>query len=488
MSLRDYQVDGIERVRAALRAGYRAVLFALATGGGKTVVAAYIILAALARGSRVLFVAHRRELVHQAYAKLVAAGIEECQLGVMMASDRRRRPNAPIQIASIDTLRRRVRPPADLVVIDEAHRALSQSYRALLEEYPTARFLGLTATPYRADGRGLGELFDALVVIATPRLLIDQRYLVEPIVYTVPRDKLPDLSGVHVKRGDYDERELAVAINRSSLVGDIVDHWHKHARGVRTVCFAVNVEHSRHIAERFRAAGVPAEHLDGDTPVAERDAILARLEHGETLVVSNCNVLSEGWDQPSVKCAILARPTKSTGLYLQQAGRILRPYGNAAAVILDHSGNAIEHGLPQDDRDFSLESRKRRPAATSEAPCKTCDQCYAVLPAGTQVCPHCGYTFAPAETKDVAEVSGQLERIEPATPAAKRAFWDLVCVQAKERGYKRGWAYYRYKERFGVKPAFAFPEPTPGEIAPATTATRTPPPPSPDDEIVELRL
>jgi DNA repair protein RadD len=141
--------------------------------------------------------------------------------------------------------------------------------------------------------------------------------------------------------------------------------------------------------ERFRGAGVPAEHLDGDTLPLERDAILGRLDRGETLVVSNCGVLCEGWDQPAAKCAILARPTKSTGLYLQQAGRILRPWNDQAAIILDHAGCALEHGLPQDDREFSLEGVRKRARARADPPTRECPACFAVLPAATRTCPSC---------------------------------------------------------------------------------------------------
>ncbi|MBL8718121.1 MAG: hypothetical protein JNL79_19225 [Myxococcales bacterium] len=166
-----------------------------------------------------------------------------------------------------------------------------------------------------------------------------QGFLVEPRVFTVPAHALPDLSTVKVRGGDYDERELADAVDRRQLVGNIVEHWRKHADGVRTVVFAVSIAHSKHIVERFQEAGVRAEHLDGGTPMLERDAILARLDRGETQVVGSIGTLCEGTDIPSVKCAILARPTKSTGLYLQQAGRILRPYQDQPAVILDHAGS-----------------------------------------------------------------------------------------------------------------------------------------------------
>lgn len=487
MKLRPYQLAAVDDVRRHLRAGVRRVLLVAPTGAGKTVIASHIVEASVALGNRVLFMAHRRELIGQAFRKLLGCtcsagyehdslmrdptcrgdGMPRAQVGVVMASDRRRNPGAVVQVASVDTLRNRAKPAADLVIIDEAHRALASTYRTIVEAYPDAGIIGLTATPYRADGRGLGEAFDELVVVASPRKLIDDGFLVEPRVFTVPAADLPDLSKVKIKGGDYDEGALATAVDQTGLVGNIVEHWMRHGGDRQTVAFAVNVEHSRHIAQRFRDAGVAAEHLDGTTPTDERDAILARLERGETRIVSNCAVLTEGWDQPSVKCAILARPTKSTGLYLQCAGRILRPWRDTGAVILDHAGCVLEHGLPQDDREFSLDAAKRKQRAAPKL--TTCLGCFAILPASTRVCPECGAQLATAsgdgnEDKTL-EHEGELVEVRPVAVDEKRAEWDRLCQLAEARGYQRGWVFHRYVEKFGVKPPSSF---TFGEAAKPT--------------------
>ncbi|HEU4406786.1 MAG TPA: DEAD/DEAH box helicase family protein [Polyangiaceae bacterium] len=305
-ALRPYQRAALDRLAALVRGGARRVLLASPTGSGKTVLAVALIADALARGERVLFLAHRRELVVQTFDKLRAHGVPERSVGVFMGRDPRWRPGAPVQVASVDTLRNRPKPPADLVFVDEAHRALAKSYRDLAAHYAGALQLGLTATPYRADNRPLADAYDELVVVASVRELIAQGHLVEPRVFTVPASRAPDLTGVRVRGGDYDASELARAVDREGLVGDIVEHWGRLARGVRTVAFAASVEHSRHVVARFRAAGVPAEHLDGETPTPERDAILARVDRGETLVVSNCGVLTEGWDCLDAKTEVLA--------------------------------------------------------------------------------------------------------------------------------------------------------------------------------------
>ncbi|MCC7540350.1 MAG: hypothetical protein IT379_29305 [Deltaproteobacteria bacterium] len=305
--------------------------------------------------------------------------------------------------------------------------------------------VGLTATPYRADGKGLGGSYDELIVVASTRELIADGYLVEPRVLTVSASSLPDLSRVRVRGGDYDEKALGDAVNQRALVGNIVEHWLQHADRARTVVFAVSIAHSRHVVERFREAGVPAEHLDGDTPTGDRDAILARLARGETRVVGSVGTLCEGWDMPAVKCAILARPTKSTGLYLQQAGRILRPWEDVRALILDHAGCAVEHGLPQDDREFTLDGvekggdPKRKPVRS-----KTCPSCFAVLPLGTAVCPVCatllGGAAAPLrETADrLVEATPAVQPRPRAPPPDDRGVLDVL-RQAARAGGRLGW-------------------------------------------------
>jgi superfamily II DNA or RNA helicase len=439
--------------------------FTVTHNSGKSCLFAHLANRAAHRGEGVLVVAHRRELINQAYERVVQHGVPETNVGVLMASDTRRRPVAPVQVASIDTLRHRPKPPAELVVIDEAHRCLAPSYLTLRELYPNALHVGFTATPYRADLRGLGEFYDDLVVVATVKKLIAEGYLVDPRVFTVPSDQLPNLSGVRVRGGDYDERQLADAVDQQRLVGNIVDHWQKHAAGVRTIAFAVSVQHSQHIAERFREQGIPAEHLDGTTPAPERDAILSRLRSGETLVVSNVGVLCEGTDIPAVKCAVLARPTKSTGLYLQQAGRILRPWNGERAIILDHAGCAREHGLPQDDREFSLEAapkRKRREGAT--VPLRTCT-CLAILPPATKVCPECGSVFEVAREVP-EEVAGELVEAKSGDvvpravqhraigfdDAVRRTYFEQQRALGRSRRKPADWAVGRFIARYGTLP------------------------------------
>ena len=449
VQLRPYQLEAVKQIRSRIQAGIRRVVVVAPTGSGKTTIASYLISRAVGNGARVLFMAHRRELIGQAYNRLVQLGVPEVQVGVMMGADPRRRPGVPVQVASVDTLRHRAKPLADVLFVDECHRALAKTYRDIAKHYPAAIHLGLTATPFRANGDGLGDVYDDLVVVASPQQLIDQGYLVEPRVFTVPRRAMPDLSAVRTRRGDYEQRGLAAAVNTKALVGNMVKHWMQHARGLRTVAFAVSVAHSRHITGQFRKAGVAAEHLDGTMALAERDAVLKRLDAGATTVVSCAMVLAEGWDQPSVKCAILARPTKSTGLYLQQAGRILRPWGGEQAIILDHSGCALEHGLPQDDRAFTLEGTSKASGRSPSAPVRTCPGCFAVLPPGTLGCPECGESLGHRREVPV-EREGTLVEMVP--EEIKRREFERLRSTAEERGYGPDWVYRCYGEMFGEEP------------------------------------
>lgn len=429
-----------------------------------TVVAASIIAGAVRKQKRALFLAHRRELIDQCYGKLLASGLTRDHLGTILAGDPRARPHAPVQVASVQTLVGRKHPPADLIFVDEAHHTTASTYERILASYPGAAVIGLTATPCRGDGRGLGDAFGALVQVAQFGDLAAEGFLIVPTVYSTRHPV--DLSAIRSTAGDYNLHDLDEALNRRELVGDIVSHWQEHAHGRTTVVFAASVGHSRAIVEQFIAAGVRAEHLDGTTDDDERAAILARLATGETTVVANFGVLTEGWDLPRCKCVILARPTKSTGLYLQMAGRGLRPDGDTPALLLDHAGCVLAHGFPQDDREWSLESRRKRAGA---APVKVCPSCYASLPSGTLTCPECGHVFEAPPREEIETVDGALVQVVPPATlpvAVRREWYEQQVATAKSRGWKLGAARHRYREKFGGWPAFSeverryYPRPT----------------------------
>jgi DNA repair protein RadD len=459
--LRPYQTDITAEFERHVERGDRRILLVAPTGSGKTIIASSIIAGCT---RRVLVVAHRREIVNQTSAKLIAFGVHH---GIIQAGDDDKlRPQARVQVASIQTLHARairsstmLMPLAGLLIIDEAHHACSMTYEKLIEAYPDAIVLGLTATPSRGDGRGLGGIFETLIECPQIPELIEGKYLVRSRIYA-PVD--PDLHGVKTQAGDYVENQLADRMDRPKLVGDIVTHWHKYGERRRTVAFACSVGHSVHIRDEFVKAGVRAEHLDGTTPKDEREAILARLASGDTEVVTNCMVLTEGFDCPDIGCITLARPTKKMGLYRQMIGRGLRPAdGKSDVVILDHSGAVFRHGLPEDRVEWTLDPDLRATApehtkrqSSHDSKLIECSQC-STLRLGGKPCPHCGF-LPQRPAQYVAHVDGNLGLVTNGKAKAgvfDPAEWHAMLTHiAEERGYKPGWIAHKFNEKFGFWP------------------------------------
>lgn len=454
--LRDYQTDLISRVGQAFIAGSRRVLVVASTGAGKTVIATEgFIKPALARNSRVLFIAHRSELLTQCADKLDLPD----QIGIIKAGHDPK-PDALIQLASIQSLARRALPPADLVIWDEAHRSGAESYQRIQAAYPFAVHIGLTATPYRGDGKGLGHAFDAIALAPGIPDLIRMGFLVPSRTFALPP---PDLTGVRTLGGDYQEDQLATAMNKPRIGSRIVETYQKHAAGRSTICFAVNIEHSRTLCMRFQHAGITAEHIDGGTPDDERAAILARLANGTTAVVCNCAVLTEGFDCPRVSCIILARPTKSRCLWRQCVGRGLRPHdGKADCQIHDHAGCYDRHGHVEQDEDLTLSDGVRPKPVV--AALRQCLQCYAILPGAPAVCEVCGYVFPVKPVPEPLTVDVELVEVTAPAPLDLSAvtvtaedaetysdpvkYYRHVLAIAAERDYKPGWVFHRCKHRF----------------------------------------
>jgi DNA repair protein RadD len=475
MKLRPYQDDVKAEYDRQVAAGKQRILAVAPTGSGKTILAAAIIRQAVDSCRDVLVLAHRREIIAQTSQKLHAHGIAHgiIQAGFMP------RPLERVQVASIQTLSVRAMrstrmdlPPAGLLIIDEAHRCPANSYREIIDAYPDAILLGLTATPCRGDGRGLGGIFETIIECPQVAELIEQGYLVKTRVYAPVN---PNLSGVETRQGDYVESQLADRMDRAQLVGDIVTHWHKYGERRKTVCFAVNVAHSIHIRDEFVKAGVRAEHIDGSTPKDERDASLARLDSGEIEVVTNCMVLTEGWDMPEIGCIILARPTKKMGLYRQMIGRGLRPAeGKTDVIVLDHSGAVFRHGLVEDHVDWTLDPDRKADNADHTAAAMRdsddtyrsrlleCSQCGAMRIAG-EACRHCGL-LPQRPPRHVAFAAGELGLVDgnrkaKATaydPAERNRWHAMLTYVAIMRGYqkKQGWIAHKYKEKFGAWPAW----------------------------------
>jgi len=468
--LRDYQDLAIEQVRQAIRAGYRKILVVAPTGSGKTVIAAQIVKLAAEKLRRSMFLAHRRELIYQCADKLMKFGVDH---GILMAGEYPYGA-ADVQVASIQTVCARCittekipLPDSDIVVVDEAHRSLAPTYLTLINHYSESVVIGLTATPIRGDGKGLGHVYDYLVQCPTIQELIDLGYLIKPRTFA---PTIPDLTGVKVRGGDYDESELQAKMNHRSLVGDIVEHWYRLASDRPTVVFASGVKHSINLRDEFSKAGAKVAHVDGDTPLPERKQLVDDLKVGKVQVVCNYGVLTEGFDEPSLSACVLARPTKNLGLYLQMAGRTLRisPATNKKdSYIIDHSGNVYEHGFVQDNHDWVLEEGKAlnsnnsdRQRELDERKPITCVMCATVY-TGQLPCPHCGHVpekfgkHVESRSGDLMEVRAEKRKTATKrtfTMDEKRQWFRELCGHAMNKKKSQGWVAHTYKAKFGVWP------------------------------------
>ena len=460
-TLRDYQRRAVLKVRESFLSGNKSVVMVMPTGAGKSVVFGEIIRLAVEKGSKVLWLVHRRNLVHQMRDTLERFGI---QAGVIMAGVESN-TDEPVQIGTVQTYARRLQLDelehnrffidADLVMVDEAHRIVSQQYQRIIKLYESKRIVGCTATPTRADGRGLGEVFDSLVDVVDVATLTEGCFLA-PAKYYVPAE--PDLEKIRVVRGDYDIKELGRRTNTPKLVGDVVENWLRLAEGLPTICFGVNVKHSIAMRDEFRRRGINTEHLDARSTDDERDFVFGEVLRGRVQVVTNVGLYTEGMDVPGISCVVIARPTKSMGLYRQMCGRALRPQTGKTAVIIDHGGVVEEHGFLDDPVEWSLDGREKAWRRTKKEkqikkPVK-CSVCAYVFCGGGN-CPQCG---SPVKSfgKKVEAVDAELVEAKKAnhtdSVVNKRRFFGMAQGYARGKGYKDGWASWQYKNKYGVWP------------------------------------
>lgn len=446
-TLRPYQARAVAETLAARDRGVKRLILVAPTGAGKTEIASALFAGYVDRGLRGLFLVHRLELVEQAAARFERHGI---RVGIIQG-DTPQTPDAPIQVASVQSIARRSKPPADLVITDEAHHAAAESFADVLMAYPEAFHVGVTATPYRLDGRGLGTLFEEIIVASYPAELVELGYLVKPRIYTAPA---PDLTGIRKVAGDYAQGALSERM--TALTGDVVKTWQKSGDQRKTVAFAVDIAHSKALVDRFLEAGVRAEHFDGGDDRPTRRAVLDRFRSGETTVLSNCSLISEGFDLPEIGVVQMARPTASRALYKQQVGRAMRPVeGKTDCILLDNAGNFARFGDPLDVEDYSLTNDVKVPRPLQTKQCKAC---FAVIPSTARGCPFCHFVpevevrEVEESDEDLVEVSSLHRRYLAMDPDERFGIYRQLMIDAQGYGYKVGWAAYQYKARFGVWP------------------------------------
>lgn len=506
MILRPYQTEVIERARSAMKV-HRRVLLQLPTGGGKTVISGTMMHGCVKAGWRIWFLCHRQELIDQTAKTLRGLGIEFGYVAAGYPKAKREQ----VLICAVGTVGRRLDdlPAPDIIFVDEAHHSVAGTWSAIISKFDKARIVGLTATPERLDGRGLGDVFTALVPGPPVRDLMDDGWLAD---YRAWSHAPPDLSHLKMRGKDYDPEALSATMSNADLIGDVVEHYMEHAAGERGVAFCVDVNHSLRMRDAFRDAGVRCEQLDGSAPKEVRRRVTGEFKRGEVEVLTSVDLFGEGYDLPELAVAILARPSKSLSLILQQCGRTFRPVwadgfdldtrsGRLDAIahstkpcakLLDHAGNLRHpdlggHGLPDDHREWTLEGRKKSSRASGGSYARICPKCFGASPPRTEVCQYgCGHVFV-MTPRELEEAAGDLKEIEReqarihtasqpvpdnfleavhilmargGTDPATQAYWILskrgiaisesdyiaaMKVVAKHRNYKPGWVQYKVR-------------------------------------------
>lgn len=439
MALRTYQEALVQKVHDNFIHGVKSACIVLPCGGGKSVIVAEIARRTTKKLNRILFLVHRIELCKQIEQTFRKWGVDMDFCQIMMAQTACRRL-------------KKISCPS-LIITDETHHSKSTSYRRIYDFFPNAYRVGVTATPIRLDGSGLGDIYNTLIEGVSAKWLIENKYLA-PYDYYAPA--IADLSGIKTSHGEFETNGIEKILMKSAIYGDVIGHYKKLADGKQAICYCVSVAHSKAMAEAFCNAGIKAVHIDGTTPKGERDSIISAFRNGSIKILCNVDLISEGFDVPDCECAILLRPTKSLTLYIQQSMRCMRYKQNKRAVIIDHVGNYARFGMPDADREWSLQGRPKseKNRAENEVKVLQCPECFYtfVLPENDEkICPCCGYVFPKKSYNIEQKEETELQKITSfaldfSTPDDCKNIADLQ-KYAKKHGYKPGWCYYQGRQR-----------------------------------------
>lgn len=450
MKLRDYQQNQINQARQAFVSGFRAPLLVLPCGGGKTVEFSEFTRLSVAKQNQVLILAHREELVDQISDALKRSEVKHSFIAPSKPYD----IFTPVHVASVFSAVRRLyrMQKPDLIIIDEAHHVtLDSTWGRVLDAFPGGARLGVTATPCRLSGEPLSDIFDTMIEGPDVPALIALGALV-PARTFVPSSI--DTSQLPLRFGDFQKSDLAKLTDKPAMTGCAIAEYSKRAHGKRAVVFCISIDHAKHVAQAFREAGFRAVCLDGTMQRSERREIVENFRAGVIQVVTSVDVVSEGFDLPAIEVAIILRKTASLAWWIQACGRAMRPYdGKTHAIILDHVGNTLIHGLPDAPRKWSLTVPiKPKRDGVAALPVRTCGKCQAALPVTAKACEYCGWVF-PIEPRTLEVIEGDLietnpEMIKAAREAIKKQrrvevgkarTAEALLKIAQERGYSEGW-------------------------------------------------
>ena len=435
MILRPYQQSLIDEIRKELHSGKKSICAVLGCGGGKSVVQGCIAKSATDKGNRVLFLVHRIELCRQIEETFRLCGVNFNLCDVSMVQTVARR---------LDTIQE-----PKLIITDEAHHSLSNTYLRIYEKFPKATRLGFTATPCRMNDGGLGKVYESLIEGVSTKWLIENNYLAPYRYFSV---KLADVSNLHIKHGDYDSQEIAALMEQHCIYGDTVKTYRQIADGKKAIVYCASVNASKETAAAFLKDGIVAAHLDGTTATEQRNNTIQAFRRGEIKVLCNVDLFGEGFDVPDCECVILLRPTRSLTVFIQQSMRSMRYKKDKTAIIIDHVGNIYLHGFPDNDREWTLKGKTRKQG--SNVHIKQCPKCFACMPSLSRICPECGYAFTPEEMRQYTQVDAKLEELKrleilaamPYSDYKKiKTFDDMVRFQ-KAKKFKFAWALHKCEE------------------------------------------
>ncbi|EKQ9968121.1 DEAD/DEAH box helicase [Listeria monocytogenes] len=413
----------------------------LRLGAGKSVILSEIIRMTTHNKNNVLFLVHRKELIDQIRNTLTMNDVDMNFVNLGM----------------VQTVVRRLEKTSEpaLIIIDESHHVLANSYKKIINHFSNAKVVGFTATPVRINGGGLGDINDTLIEKVNAKWLIENSFL-SPYKYFAP--EVIQTSNLDIKRtGEYDITQLDDQFNQRKVWGDVIKHYQKLADGQQAILYASSLYQSQKMAASFEQVGITAAHIDGKTPKAERDHIIQQFRNGEIKVLCNLDLIGEGFDVPDCSTVIMLRPTQSLSLYIQQSMRGMRYRPEKTSIIIDHVGNVSRFGLPDMERTWTLEPKKGSNSKKAEAPVKICPDCFMTVLSSNKQCEHCGHEFKveakPIQIDDAAELQEITEpifQVDYSSPNDCKNMKELY-EYAKQHNYKRGWAYHQGKVRGFIK-------------------------------------
>ncbi len=434
--LHDYQQTLVNKTRQAYTDGFKAPCVVAPCGAGKSVIISDIARMTTLRGNRVLFLVHRKELIDQ-----IKGTFKKNEVDLSL-----------VQFGMVQTVVRRLdkTPKPQLIITDENHHGLAASYRKIYDHFSDVLRLGFTATPIRLNGSGLGDINDVLIEEVNAKWLIENNFL-SPYKYYAP--KLIDTQKLKLNSlREFSSTSIDDAMNDKTIYGDAIKHYKELAEGEQAIAYCHNVAASKQLADEFKQQEINAVHLDAKTPKTERSELIQKFRDKEIQVLCNVDLIGEGFDVPDCSTVIMLRPTESLSLYIQQSMRGMRYRPGKTSIIIDHVDNVRRHGLPDMEREWSLEGKKKSSAGPAAVPIRECINCFAVFSPTEKQCPMCGHVPEVKEIKDYeVNEAAELEEVteedivldfrEPKDCKTMKELYDL----AKNRGYKPGWAYHQGK-------------------------------------------